>query len=56
VKTQGSYWRQTIATLVALGASTDDIWPHMQSDDKNRMREKLEAEASRTLKRRDCSY
>jgi len=52
----GSYWDLTAVTLASLGATTDDIWPHLQTDDRNATRERLERVAARALEKRDCSY
>ena len=52
----GSYWRQTIATFVSLGADPEDLWPHMQSAEKNYNRERFDKDVERSRKKVDCSY
>lgn len=52
----GSWWRLTVATLTSLGATTDQIWLHLQTNDRNHTRENLDREVARNRKRLDCSY
>ena len=51
-----SYWRLVINTLVAHGANPDDMWLHLQSDDKNMTRERFDFEVARAQEKRDCGY
>lgn len=52
----GSYWRLTVATLTSLGATSEQIWPRLQTDNANQTRERMDKEIARNRKRLDCSY
>jgi hypothetical protein len=51
-----SYWDMTINTLIGMGAEPDEMWPHLQTSDKNHTRERFDLEVRRARKKRDCSY
>ena len=52
----GSYWSLAINTLVSLGAEPDDMWPHLQTADKNHTRERFDGKVSNARKKLVCSY
>jgi hypothetical protein len=52
----GSYWDLTIQTLVGMGADPDEIWGHLQTDERNHSQQRFAREVTRAQKKRECSY
>jgi hypothetical protein len=52
----GSYWDLTIQTLVGMGAAPDEIWTHLQTNDRNHTQKRFAREVARAKKDRDCTY
>jgi hypothetical protein len=52
----GSYWDLTIQTLVGMGAGRDEMWGHLQTDDRNHTQQRFAREVTRAQKKRECSY
>lgn len=52
----GPYWDMTIHMFVAMGADTERIWAHMQTDNGNHTRERFDREITRAQRRLDCSF
>jgi hypothetical protein len=52
----GSYWRLAIATLTSIGAEPEQVWQHMQSEEKGRNREAFDKEVARARRKPDCGY
>ncbi len=52
----GSYWDLTIQTLVGMGADPDEMWGHLQTNDRNHTRQRFAREVTRAKKKRECTY
>jgi hypothetical protein len=52
----GSYWDLTIQTLVGMGADPDEMWGHLQTDDRNHTQQRFAREVTRAQKKRACVY
>lgn len=52
----GPYWKLAINTLVSLGADPDDMWPHLQTSDRNHTRERFDGVVERARKKADCGF
>ncbi|MEQ1867921.1 MAG: hypothetical protein ABL996_25155, partial [Micropepsaceae bacterium] len=51
-----SYWDLTIQTLTGMGADPEEMWGHLQTDDRNHTRQRFTREVARAKDKRDCSY
>jgi len=51
-----SYWDLTIQTLVGMGADPEDMWTHLQTNDRNHTRGRFDRVVDRARKKRDCTY
>ncbi len=52
----GSYWDLTVTTLASLGATADEIWPHVQTENQNASRERFDRVVARAARKRDCAF
>ena len=52
----GSYWDLTIQTLVGMGADPDEMWGHLQTDDRNHTQQRFAREVTRAKAKRECTY
>ena len=52
----GSYWRLNIHTLTGMGASPEDMWTYLQTDDKNHTRTRMDREVARAKKKVECYW
>jgi len=51
-----SYWDLTIETLVGMGADPEDMWTHLQTNDRNHTRGRFDRVVNRARNKRDCTY